>query len=133
MSPRSKIASDWRFCPSKPGMWQLLVSASRGPLPLHISARQHSGVPLYQSRFLGSNRKGIGQAHQTKKKHRPNRQKLSKKCPKICAFSPPPDNFGGHFSDILSTFSLCLVCPTICPLQDFWEGKRHITINTFVR
>ena len=43
----------------------------------------------------------------TKQKHRPNRQKMSKKCPKIvCAV--PPDNFSTffrHFSDILSTFS----------------------------
>ena len=38
----------------------------------------------------------------TKQKHRPNRQKLSKKSPKI-VFSAPSDIFR-HFSDILSTF-----------------------------
>ena len=45
----------------------------------------------------------------TKQKHRPNRQKLSQKCPKI-VFSVPSDKFWTfsnifkHFSDILSTF-----------------------------
>ena len=55
----------------------------------------------------------------TKRKHRPNRQKLSKKCPKI-VFSAPLDNF----SDIFRTFfghSRFLGCPTICPLQSQWR------------
>ena len=42
----------------------------------------------------------------TKQKHRPNRQKLSTKCPKI-VFSVPPDifwTFFGHFLDIFRTF-----------------------------
>ena len=56
----------------------------------------------------------------TKQKHRPNRQKLSKKCPKI-VFSAPSDNFWtffGHFFDIFRTFcrhSHFLGCPMICP------------------
>ena len=58
----------------------------------------------------------------TKQKHRPNRQKVSKNCPKI-VFSAPPDNFWtffGHFFGIFRTFcrhSLFRGCPTICPLQ----------------
>ena len=42
----------------------------------------------------------------TKQKHRPNGQKMSKKCPKIVS-SVPPDNFWtffGHFFDIFRTF-----------------------------
>ena len=58
----------------------------------------------------------------TKQKHRPNRQKLSKKCPKI-VFSAPLDKFWTffrHLFDIFRTFcrhSQFLGCPTICPLQ----------------
>ena len=47
----------------------------------------------------------------TKQKHRPNRQEMSQKCPKI-VFAAPPDNFWTffrHFFDILSTFQFSLL------------------------
>ena len=65
----------------------------------------------------------------TKQKHRPNRQTLSKKCPKIVV-SAPPDNFWtffGHFFDIFRTFcrhSLFLGCPMVCPLQPERDGRK---------
>ena len=66
----------------------------------------------------------------TKQKHRPTRQNLSKKCPKI-VFSAPPDNFWtffGHFLDIFQTFcrhSLFPGCLTICPLQCYKHGEER--------
>ena len=59
----------------------------------------------------------------TKQKHRPNRQKLSKKMSENCVFSPSRQ-FLGHFSDNFSTFfghfvdiPIFWAVPTICPLQ----------------
>ena len=55
----------------------------------------------------------------TKQKHRPNSEKLPKKCPKM-VFSAPLDNFWTFFWHIFQTLcrhSLFLGCPTICPLQ----------------
>ena len=71
----------------------------------------------------------------TKQKHRPNRQKMSKKCPKI-VWAVPPDNFWtffGHFSDIFRTLcrhSLLLGCPTICQLQgQTWKNLYFTSLN----
>ena len=77
-------------------------------------------LPIPLSFFLSCNGRALDRV--TTQKHRPNRQKLSKKCPKI-VFSAPPDNFWtffGHFFDIFRTFcrhSPFLGCPTLCPLQ----------------
>ena len=76
-----------------------------------------------QERTLGLAQSCNGRAldRVTKQKHRPNRQKLSQKCPKIV--SAPPGNFWTFFRqffDIFRTFcrhSLFLGCPTIGPLQ----------------
>ena len=68
--------------------------------------------------FLSLSCNGRALDRVTKQKHRSNRQKLSKKCPKI-VFSVPLDNFWTFF-DSFRTFcrhSRFLGCPTICPLQ----------------
>ena len=73
----------------------------------------------------------------TKSNHRPNRQKLSKKCPKF-VFSAPPDNFWTffrHFFDIFRTFCrhfLFLGCPTLCPLQAYLTAREDRQLRTIV-
>ena len=66
----------------------------------------------------------------TKQKHRPNRQKLSKKCPKI-AFSAPPDNFRTFFAFPVSGLSDDLPVTTVAQKQaeyGFGEyGFKHRT------
>ena len=105
-------------------LWEGLVSQETCGEPLDCSKNL---LGKSQGSFWGSsgmfqdcNRRALDRV--TKQKHRPNRQKLSKKCPKI-VFSAPLDNFRtffGHFFDIFRTFcrhSHSLGCPTTCPLQ----------------
>ena len=97
--------------------WHCLIGSA------HIHTRTHTHTQTHTHTHTHPHTPCNGRAldRVTKEKHRPNRQKLSKKCPKI-VFSAPLEIFLGYFFDIFRTF---VGVPIFWAVQRFAHYSTH--------
>ena len=93
----------------------------------HTLQKPHVTTVNYLSGKRAHNCNGRPLDRVTKSKHRPNRQKMSKNCPKI-VFSVPTDNFWTFFVHFSTFFGHFVDIPFFWAVQRFARHK-HITLK----